>query len=254
MNKKALPLLLLAVVLTVAHFACKKADDAKIIAAESSDYFPLKRGSYVVYDVDSTYWDNYYCVTRYYHCQLKYTVADTFTDELGRASYRIDVRIRKKVEEPWETHKVMYATNTGEELELVYDEQRYIKMRYPVQEGLTWKGNAYVNVADSDLHYYNDWDYQYLDVDKTYDNGAVKYDHTVTVLQRDETKNNPEAIPGQDASRTYSKEVFAKGIGMIYREFYHWTYDASAINNNDPNNPNKCRSGAGVVMKAVDHN
>ncbi len=255
MNKKALPLVvLLAVFMVIAQVSCKKADDENKVTATSKDYFPLEVGKFVIYDVDSTVWDTMYCVTRKYHCQLKYTVAGTFQDGEGRESYRIDIRRRREITDDWAVNGVMWATNTGEELELTYSMLRYIKMRFPVATGTTWKGNAYINTDDADLSYFKDWDYKYVNADEQYDNGSVRFDNTVTILGRDEKINDPETIPKQNASRTFSSEVFAQGVGMVHREFYHWTYDATLPMNNNPYNPNKCRLGLGVVMNAVDHN
>jgi hypothetical protein len=254
MNKKTLPfLILLAVLFTVAYTSCKKADEVKA-PAESDAYFPLEKGKYVIYNVDSTIWDDTNCVKIIRRYQTMYTVVDTFTDGLGRMSYRLDVRIRKRATDPWQQQSVMYATNTGQELELTYDELHFIKMVYPISENRTWEGNAYIDARDPKLAYLGGWNYRYVNVDQEYDNGAVKYQNTVTVMQIDESRNDPETQPDDNATRTYGKEVFAKGIGMVYREFYYWTYDASAKNNNDVNNPERCLKGLGVVMRAVDHN
>ncbi|MBL7682581.1 MAG: hypothetical protein JNK00_04435 [Flavipsychrobacter sp.] len=254
MNKKTLPLLLLAVFFTIVYTSCKKADEIPVVK-EHQAYFPLEIGKYVIYNVDSTIWDDTNCVKVVRRHQMMYTVADTFTDAMGRPSYRIDVRIRKKAEDVWQTHNVIYATNTGQELEMSHSTLKFIKMIYPIEENRTWLGNAYVDVDDTDIAYFRDWTYRYVNVGLPFDNGQVKYNKTVTVLQIDEKINDPEIQPRTDAVRTFSKEVFGEGIGMVYREYYRWTYDASALNNNDVNNPDtKCFKGDGVVMRAVDHN
>ncbi|OSZ79469.1 hypothetical protein CAP35_14820 [Chitinophagaceae bacterium IBVUCB1] len=254
MNKKTLPLLLLAVLFTIAYTSCKKADD-KPVVRESDSYFPLEIGKYVIYNVDSTIWDDTNCVKIVRRYQMMYRVADTFTDTKGRASYRVDVSIRKKAEDPWLIQSVMYATNTGQELELSYSQLRFVKMIYPISEGRTWLGNAYVNTADPGLTYFNDWNYRYVNVDMPFSNGQVNYENTVTVMQIDNKVNDPETQPRENAIRTYSKEVFAKGVGMVYREYYRWTYDASSKNNTDPNLVDtRCLKGDGVILRAVDHN
>jgi hypothetical protein len=254
MNKKILPLILLAVFFTIAYTACKKADKVTEIK-ESDAYFPLQIGKYVIYNVDSTIWDDTMCVKIIRRYQMMHTVVDTFTDARGRMSYRIDIRMRKKVEDPWMVEGVVQATNTGQELETAYSGLRFIKMIYPIAENRTWKGNSYIVTADSDYVYFNDWTYRYINVDQPFGNGLVTYNNTVTVMAIDEAINDPYPQPRENASRTYSKEVFAKGIGMVYREYYRWTYDAYSENNTDINHINdRCLRGNGVVMRAVDHN
>lgn len=254
MNKRSLFFLLLAGLVTVTWFSCKKADKDKTQLGPTTEYYPLQIGKYVIYDVDSTLWDDTDCVTRTYHYQIMHRVADTFTDGLGRLSYRIDTRKRKKAEDTWTTSEVFYVTNTDAELEMVHSGLRFIKMKLPVTISDKWKGNAYINTDDSALSYFKDWDYQYTSVNAPFDNGRYTFQNTVSVLQVDETLNNPETQPKDFASRSYGKEVFASGIGMVYREYYHWIYNPRIIENNDPNNNVRCRFGAGVVMRAIDHN
>jgi hypothetical protein len=254
MNKKFLPFLFLALIFTIGYFACKKADTKIPPLGPSNEYFPLQKGKYVIYNVDSTIWDDTFCVTITRHRQMMWRVADTFTDKMGRLSYRIETSIRQRPEDVWTPHYVIYATNTGTTLELVHDQLRFINLQFPIVENETWKGNANLNTDDPALSYFKDWDYRYIHVGGAYNNGNVVYDNTVTVLQRDETLSDPESIPKQPSSRTLSQEVFAANIGMVYREYIHWIYDPTIIQNNDPNNDRKCRKGNGVVMRAIDHN
>ena len=118
-----------------------------------------------------------------------------------------------------------------------------------------WKGNAYIDTRDADYAFYNDWTYRYVNVDQDFNDGPVTYNHTATVMQVDEKKNDPETQPRDNAVRTFSKEVFSKGVGMVYREYYRWTYDANSKSNTDINNiDTRCLKGTGVIMRAVDHN
>ncbi len=254
MNKKTLPFLLLAVLFIIAYSSCKKADEVKAVS-ENEAYFPLEIGKYVIYNVDSMIWDDTNCVKITRRYQMMTTVVDTFTDSKGRMSYRLDTRIRKKAEEPWMLHSVSQATNTGQELEVAYSGLRFIKMIYPIAENRTWLGNAYIETRDTTFSYFKDWNYRYINLDQPFGTGQVTYNNTVTVLGIDEAINEPYAQPRERASRTYSKEVYSRGIGMVYREYYHWTYDPNAKQNNDINNiENRCLSGAGVILRAVDHN
>jgi hypothetical protein len=254
MNKKLLSFLFVAATLTASFFGCKKADEEPPVQPDYQSYLPLQKDKYIIYNVDSTIWENELCVTVQRKYQIMYTVSDTFTDGQGRSSYRIDTRIRKNMEEPWEVQDVVYITSTKANTEFSQKGNTYIKLIYPIDENRTWKGNALVDVGDSSLSFYDNWDYRYVNIDQPFNTGEVVYNNTITVIQRDETINNPETLPDVDASRTYGKEVYANNIGMVYREFIRWTYDSKAWYNNDPNNPNKCRKGYGVVMRAVDHN
>ena len=49
----------------------------------------------------------------------------------------------------------------------------------------------------------------------------------------------------RDSYRTYAKEVYAYNVGMIYKEWTHWTYK--------PNHA-QCVNGYSVIMRAIDYN
>ncbi|HEY9177958.1 MAG TPA: hypothetical protein VIN07_09720 [Flavipsychrobacter sp.] len=245
MIRKSLPFLLLALAFTVTMFSCKKPDDRPAPPQAEQEYYPLEKGKWVLYDVDSTIWDDVFCIERHYAYQVMHRVADTFIDAQERPSYRVETYIRKKVQDAWQSHSVFYVTNTKVTLEMVYDQLRFIKMVFPISEGETWKGNNYILTKDPEYTFYSDWNYQYKKVEESFNTGYKVFDNTVTVEHVDQAVSDPEVFPETYAARTSSREVYASGVGMVYREYIRWTYDP---------NTTKCRKGNGVVMRAVDHN
>lgn len=245
MIKKSLPFLLLAFALNIALFSCRKPDDRPAPPQAEQEYYPLEVGKYVIYDVDSTVWDDTFCIKRFYNYQIMHIVADTFTDGQGRPSYKVDTRIRKKPEDQWVSHEVFYVTNTTATLEVVEHQYRFIKMTFPIENDKKWKGNSYIVTDDPVNTYLYDWTYEYKDVGVTYNNGLKEFENTVTVNHVDRAEGDPDLFEEEYASRTSSHEVFAAGIGMVHREYIRWTYDP---------NTTKCRKGNGVVMRAIDHN
>lgn len=245
MIKKSLPFLLLAFALNIALFSCKKADDKPTPPSAEQEYYPLQVGKWVVYNVDSTIWDDTFCIKRFYNYQMKYTIADTFTDKMGRPSYWVETSIRKKAGDPWVNHDVFYVTNTKVTLEIEEKQLRFIKMKFPITDAETWKGNSYILTDDPKKQFFYDWNYTYKNVGESYNNEYVIFDKTVTVEEVDRAVSDPDVFPDDFASRTKSKAVYASGVGMVYREYIRWTYDPATT---------KCRKGNGVVMSAIDHN
>lgn len=235
-----------ALVLTVSFFsACKKENDESYSGNPNEAYFPIKVGHYVEYDVDSTYWDDLRCLKTVHLHQQRYTITDTFTDNQGRASYRVDVLWRRADSLAWEPNSVFYVTSTPTRLEYVQNNLRFIKLIYPVSDGLQWSGNALVATNDQDLNYFFGWNYKYTNMGQSYNNGLMNFDNTVTVEETDETQNNPDTQPRDYAYRTFGKEVYAYGVGMVYREMIHWIYDPNVVS---------CRKGYSVIMRATKHN
>src|SRR5262249_18554506 len=103
-----------------------------------------------------------------------------------------------------------------------------------------------IPAADRDYVYMDGWNYKYINYDRDYDNGLSVYAKTVTVEQVDEQEGDPESMPTKYADKTFGKEVYAYGIGLVYREATHWVYD--------PAGGNACRKGYSVTLRAIDHN
>jgi hypothetical protein len=262
MTRRILPLLLTAVVSLTGVYSCKKAKPSP--ADPTMSYFPLTLGKYVTYNVDSTIFIGDTSCRQYEtRTQLKYVISDTFRDASFRLSYMIDVFARPHDGGTWEKSRVILLTPAPIILttttppagtpvnQLLYsqDNTQFIKLVFPIQKGVTWQGNNRIDANDPAFTWYRNWNYTYTDVYTPYNNGDVTFDNTVTVLENDESVNYPHLDSALQAYRTYAKEVYAYNIGMVYKEWTHWSYDPAELNAG-----NKCVTGFTVVMRAVDHN
>ena len=67
----------------------------------------------------------------------------------------------------------------------------------------------------------------------------------MTVLEDNENVNYTNVDSGVAGYRTFAKEVYAYNVGMIYKEWTHYTWNA---------NDASCWNGYSVIMKAIDYN
>ena len=248
MTKRFLPLFLLLAALSLVYASCKKESENERFYPEATrGYFPLQLGRYVVYDVDSVIWNDFDCTRKERHLNMRYTVSDTFTDNAGRPSYRIDVIKRVADTGVWSVSTVFYATPTTSGIDVVMNNLRMEKLIFPIADGATWFGNRAIDTNEAEQRFYGGWLYQYTGFLQPYNNGRINFTNTVTVREVADSVNNPESMPGAYAEKTFSREVYGYDVGLIYREFTRWTYD--------PANPaNACRKGFSVVMRAIEHN
>jgi hypothetical protein len=246
MIKKIFSISLLVAISTAALYSCRKSDQSTGDA--TLNYFPLKFGKYVTYDVDSI---NYYgpsCTEVKVSMQMKYVITDTFLDSRKRLTYLLDVYSRPYEGAIWHQSNVIFVTPTPAGLLYTQDGTQYVKMTFPVKEGTTWKGNQYATTDDSLFSYLKGWNYKYTDYNRSYYTGGyrgVNFDNTVSLLLNDESVNYPTYDSGVHAYRTFAKEVYAYNVGMIYKEWTHWTYKPGRAD---------CKSGYSVIMRAIDHN
>lgn len=239
-------ILAVACLLTLAASSCKKETGTRTAIA-AKDYWPLTTGRSVTYVVDSTVWDDFNCSKRRDTSWLRYTVADSFMDGEGRTTYAINVDVRDADSLPWTALRTFSATITQQRLEVTDAGLRFIKLIDPVAEGREWNGNAYINTAEQELQHFSNWNYHYEGIGAAFNTGFKNYDNTVSVPAVDEQQNNPDdsLLADAYAFRTLSKEVYAKNVGLVYREMTRWIYDP---------NVKKCRRGYAIVMRAVENN
>ena len=230
--------------------ACKK-ESEEVVLLPISDYAPLTVGKYITYSLDSLVYISFGAVEAHRFYEVKYVTADSLTDLLGRKAFRIVRYIRTLPNGIFNADNTFLAVNTGKTFEFTENNLRYLKLTQPIKNDGSWKGNSAIDVSSlgSDLQYLSDWDYTYADVAQAKTVGTFNLANTITVKQIDESVNLPIIPPGPAnqtniASRDYSQEIYAKGIGMVRREFLHFEYQLAFPG----------YIGYGVKLIMVDHN
>ncbi len=232
----------------IAIASCKKSTE-ELALTPISDYAPLTVGKYITYSLDSLIFTNFGTVEAHRIYEVKYVIADSTTDNLGRKAFRIFRYIRTIPAGVFSADNTFLAVNTGSTFEFTENNLRYVKLVQPIKEDNSWKGNSAIDVTTvipgiRDFTYLADWDYTYSNVGLTspIPIGNFNLPNTITVNQRDVSTNLPINASTLIASKDFSKEIYAKNIGLVYREFIHWEYQQGA------------KTGYGITLKMIDHN
>ncbi|WP_242928209.1 hypothetical protein [Pontibacter vulgaris] len=199
------------------------------------DYYPLEVGDYRIYDVTNIrFLHNVGDTTRF---QMRELVDTTFIDQTNTVNYKIIRSIRADDNSEWQEDSVMVVTKSLTNVILTKDNTKYVKMVFPVKEGKKWAAdmyNTHTIPEEKRNDFMSDRDpfkikepSTFIDVDKPYSVGGKSYTNTVTIIQG--TPIDP--IMGIDDR----KEVYAKGIGRVYRIFNRATFAPCA--------PNQCAFG-----------
>jgi hypothetical protein len=186
----------------IAAFAgCRK--DADLAPADMGyGYFPANIGHWAVYQVDSTSWDDFNDTVYYYNYQIKEVIESAFVDNEGRNTLRIERYKRLTDTNSWIIKDVWFANLTSATAERVEENERFIKLIFPVTEGKVWNGNAFNTLGEEE--------YTYNDVNIPDTIGNFIFDSSLTVKQFDERNL---------ILYRYSSEVYAKKVGLIYKKF-----------------------------------
>jgi hypothetical protein len=213
-----------------------------------SEYHPLETGKYIVYQLDSLVYLAFGTRDTVISYQVKYETDSLIQDNLGRPAYRIFRYIRKNETQSWRPDASFMAIQTNKQLEFVENNMRFIKLQSPIELNHSWKGNSFIDTysTNSLVRYLDNWDYQYIAVDQPEMIGSFNLDKCLTVLQRDEVIGIPNQ-PDSYSEINFSKEIFARGLGMVYKKFYHMEYQ--------PNNGGYVADGSyGITLTMIDHN
>lgn len=201
---------LLSIVLAVAAFAgCKKGTEDPI--AFGYEYFPVDSGRYAQFSVDSIAWDPFISpvVADTFRFEVREQNDSIFTDNTGKNATTLLRYYRDSISGPWYLKDVWYMNRNESKAEKVEENERITKLVFPIKDGVKWNGNA-LNANDA-------WDYELTNVGKPYTVNGITFNETVTVLQTG-INDIPEGMTEPLLNKQLGKEVYAKGVGLIYKE------------------------------------
>lgn len=197
-----------------------------------TDYYPLQTGRVLIYRLDSSLipisGGNELEIKSYH---ARDSIADTIRDNLDRLSYRVYRSITDTLEtQPWKTIASYYITPEDNTIEVMDENNlRFIKLKQPLRNDYNWPGNSYIDTrsAASPYQYMDGWNYYYQNAGLPYTVLQGELPNTITILQQDETSPPGDFDPNNYQQRNYSVEVYAYGIGLVYKEFLHRTWQVT---------------------------
>ncbi len=204
---------LFIILFVVVAFSCKKDNSLPEKVDLGYDYFPLKIGQSLIYDVDSIAYLQPSGDTIIEKFRIKESIETVYKDNQNRDTYKL-VRYKKKYQEgvfydqmTWVLQDVWSVNLTATTAEVNEENKRFIKLIFPVEKNTIWNGNAQNNIGE--------WKYKYTEVHQPLSLNGLQYDSTLTVTQK---KENTAIY-----YKNYT-EQYAKGVGMIYKEVSDYTF------------------------------
>jgi len=245
---KPLHIVLFLLTFTILAASCKKSELVPG-AANMEEYYPLEVGKYITYRLDSTAYDNLNTVKAVRTYVVRDLIDEIIKDNLGRDTYRIRRMMRSNTDTTvWIDNATFLVYRDRQRTEFMENNLRFIKLINPVRDFTAWWGNSYINVQDDFLSFYDSWEYYYDKTGQPFELNGKVYPETITVQQIDQLL--PENADTSDKSRFYiltrSSEVYARGIGLIYKDFLYENWDA----NSESYEPNSY----GIRLTILNHN
>lgn len=187
---------------SLVFFSCKK-DEKTVTINYGYNYAGLTVGKYVIYDVDSIFYNVPFGVVANFKFQIKEVVDSKYIDAQGNEAYKI-IRYKKDtaVSPDWVHQVVWNAAITNSNFQKVEDNVRFVKLIFPIKNGKKWNGNS-MNTLSA-------WEYEYTSTHQPERIGTTNLDSVITVTQFDD--GNEILI-----QRQFYQEKYAANIGLVYK-------------------------------------
>jgi len=249
--------LLLLCSASLSLLSCDSKKETLEVETPHSYMMSLEPGKYITYRLDSTVFLQAGRKEELHSYQEKHLVDASFTDNLGRTSYRIYRYLRDADgTQPWAPAGTYVITPLTHTVEVIQNNMRVIALAGPIKEGQTWKGNRYLaSEPYSFLHNFSNdddmgnWDFviESMGGTETFNNQTIS--DILTVSHVEELTNIPIDDPEAFASKTISFDKYAKGVGLVYQEHTLWEYQPNPGAGNTP-----YYVGFGVKRSLLEHN
>jgi hypothetical protein len=185
------------------------------------DFFPLEVGSFVEYAVEEqNYSSQNGGVPSIQNYQIREEIPQIFIDVEGERAFRIDQFRRNNANFAWQLEAVWVAKRTPSYAITVEDNKSFVKLGFPIKNGLRWNGNAFNNLGDDR--------YEITDLGKSLKINNLDFENTLKVAQADDSSR---------VSLDRRTEVYAQGIGLISKEYTQVFYCQP-----DPSDPAACQT------------
>jgi len=195
----------------------------EVVPDNGLDYFPLRVGAYQIYTVEETQIKQ--SIEQNYNYELKHSLIDSGINLEGGYSYTIQRQVRDNANLPWQLIDSWTSKVSGRQAIVKEGNISYVKLTFPTINGLEWNGNSFNTLGgEQSCGENNDQQCDVYTVSSLGDafalSNGLTFAETLTIIQND----NTDLIVKQDVR----KEVYAKNIGLIYKESVVLEYCTSA--------------------------
>ncbi len=164
----------------------------------------MKIGSYIDYDVEFVFWDDFNHTIDTSIYVLRERIESVIVNYSGDSIYRIERNTKDHPDSAWSFSRVWFSAFEDNYAYKVEENIKYVKLIVPVKLNTKWNGNILNDLESKD--------YLYTSVDELMHFGNYTFPECVKILQEDY-----ETIINKD----YEEEIYARNVGLIFKKQIH---------------------------------
>jgi len=196
------------IVFSFLFYSCKK--DTATVVDIGKGYFPIESGSYIIYNVDSTYYNDFFVPTKAINTKfrLKEKVQSLYYDDQNRLTARLE-RYVKYFDNSipydsmqWTLKNIWVENVTSTTAEKVEENVRFVRLVFPVKVNKSWNVNS--------KNFLTELDFTYQSVDASDNVGGLPFASVLQTVYDDGGKIL--------TTRNYFTEKYAKNVGLVYKQ------------------------------------
>jgi hypothetical protein len=220
---------LLALLLTACNKRTTGEPDGPSLESQQR-YFPLGIGQVLTYRCDSVVYDFAPAggiVRDSSTTWVREWVTDTFRDNSGLLTYKIERYERRSDTAQWQLARIESANLTSQAAIRTESNLRFLRLVFPFDRRTEWNGNLWIDanreieIAGERLRPFSNWNYEVDSLDIPQQIGTFAFDSVLTITEVDETNV---------IERRLSRTKYATGVGLVWRE--QWILDSQYCNQN----------------------
>ncbi len=171
-------------------------------------YYPLEVGLYLDYEVEVIAYSLSEPRETIRTYQLREEIGAAFIDANGEVAYRLERYKRNNPTQTWALDSIWSVRKNKFNVARSENNQLFIKLAFPVSNGLEWNGNLYNS--------YENAPYTIQRLGRVLSLDNFDFPQTLTVFRSDECNL---------VSMDYRAEVFAENVGLVYKQNWQVRYD-----------------------------
>jgi hypothetical protein len=223
-GRRAALLLATAAALATVAISCK--DSVEAVPDPGRDYYPVAVGNYWIYVVTDTIYSpvslpGQVSVATVSSYQTRELVTETFSDAAGQPVYRLAPPQRAQSAAAWLTDSIFVLKATPQSVILTRNNTPTIELIFPVRAGRSWNFNAFNNSYNDTITAQTR---QYSAVGQAFTNSGIAGLPAITYPTTATTNNTGMAAESSLLRRVSYQQVFAKGIGPVFRRRANFSF------------------------------